>query len=84
MSVLSSNLKELERKTGFDHSWSYFILRRYLRIEIMIATSVPKAIIKESDSYVVIAITSLKEGGTNLSDYPMQNSITDEYVKINP
>ena len=50
----------------------------------MIATSVPKAIIKESDSYDVIAITSLKEGGTNLSDYPMQNSIADEYVKINP
>ena len=43
-----------------------------------------KAIIKESDSYVVIAITSLKEGGTNLSDYPMQNSRADEYVKINP
>lgn len=83
MSVLSSNLKELERKTGFDHSWSYFILRLYLRVEIMIATSVPKAIIKESDSYVVIAITSCG-GGTNLSDYPMQNSITDEYEKINP
>ena len=74
---------EFERKAA--RLWrSYFILRRYLRIEIMIATSVPKAIIKESDSYVVIAITSLKEGGSNLSDYPMRNSIADEYVKINP
>ena len=44
----------LERKTGFDHSWYYFILRCYLRIEIMIATRVPKAIIKESASKTVI------------------------------
>ena len=67
VSALSSIVNNCERKATTPRSGliSFYKLI-YLQTEIMVATRMPKAIIKDNASYVVIANTS-QTGGTDSS-----------------